>query len=37
MSETDLEEDISVELFILAEVRADMSSFEGDGQRPDPR
>jgi uncharacterized protein YbcI len=34
MSETDLEEDISVEVFILAEVRTDMSSSEVDGQRP---
>ena len=34
MSETDLEEDISVEVFILAENRTDMSSFEADEQPP---
>jgi uncharacterized protein YbcI len=34
LSETDLEEDLSVELFILAERRTDMSSFEDDEQPP---
>lgn len=28
LSETDLENDIAVEIFLLAEARTDMSSFE---------
>jgi uncharacterized protein YbcI len=35
LSETDLEEDISVELFLLAEERTDMSAFEPEPQTTD--
>jgi uncharacterized protein YbcI len=34
LSETDLEQDISVEVFLLAEERIDMSAFEPEADKP---
>jgi uncharacterized protein YbcI len=36
MSETDLDNDISVEVFLLGADRTDMASFESAGQEPEP-
>jgi uncharacterized protein YbcI len=35
LSETDLENDIAVEIFLLGAGRTDMTSFESAGEEPD--